>query len=76
MTIGNITRIKFVKCDDGFIAATSRSELFSLRIRFSNFLQWGLVLKNFGYKARNSGYFIRMDKYKEMFKCQDGAELF
>lgn len=76
MTLGKITRVKFVRCDDGLIAATAQSELFSLRIRFSNFLQWGLVLKNFGYKARNSGYFIHMDKYKEMFKCPDGAELF
>ena len=67
MTIGNITRVKFVKCDDGFIAATAQSELFSLRIRFKNFLQWGLVLKNIGYRARNSGYFIYMNKYREMF---------
>lgn len=67
MTIGNITRVKFVRCDDGFIAATSQSELFSLRIRFKNFLQWGLVLKNIGYRARNSGYFIYMNKYREMF---------
>ena len=66
MTIGKITRVKFVKCDDGYIAATSQSELFSLRIRFKNFLQWGLVLKNIGYRA-SSGYFIYMDKYKEMF---------
>ena len=67
MTIGKITRVKFVRCDDGFIAATSRSELFSLRIRFKNFSQWGLVLKNIGYRPRNSGYFIYMDKYKELF---------
>lgn len=67
MTIGKITRVKFVKCDDGLIAATSQSELFSLRIRFKNFLQWGLVLKNIGYRARNSGYFIQMDKYRRLF---------
>ena len=67
MSIGKITRVKFVKCDDGFIAATAQSELFSLRIRFKNFLQWGLVLKNIGYRARNSGYFIYMDKYRRLF---------
>lgn len=70
MTIGNITRIKFVKCDDGFIAITSRSELFSLRIRFKSFSQWNLILKNFGYKTNSSGYFIYMTKYREMFNVK------